>query len=157
MSVPHLLDALRALNLFLGAAAAGGAVYEAALILPAARSRPVAAGVELLRELRLSPHRNPGYRYLVVTGFGSLIAAAVVAAFWNRQPQSAAVLNAVGLALYLAAAVVDAVYWSYGGRHLYGGGPVDEDVLERQANQNLLRTAIFIAGFAVFAIATAVA
>ena len=151
----------------LGAAAAAGAVYEAAIVIPAARGLPAAAnGVDFMRTLRLHP-RSRSYRYLALAGAGAIVAAVVLVAFWHHHSQAVAWLTALGLAFFLAAAFMNAVYWSYLGRHVHGWGhkagwtkdvAVEDGVLlHRLAGRNLIRAAFYGAGFTAFAVAASVA
>ena len=135
-----VLDALHAVNLVFGMAAVGAALYEALVVIPGVRARPAREATEMLRTLRLSPHR-PSYRYLPVSGLASGVAALAIVALWNEQPRPAAVLTAVGFLLFAGALVANLRYWGFAENRIYKlSTPVDDATLAGLATRNLVRT-----------------
>jgi hypothetical protein len=151
-----LIDVLRTLNLVFGMAATGGAIYEAFVVVPRARTLGSAAATDVLRSLRLSPHTRV-YRYLPASGVVSGVAGLVVAVLWNEQPRSAAILTALGFVLFVGALILNLLYWGAAEKRVYRlTTPADDSTLAMLSARNVGRALCYAVGFVLFVVAAVI-
>jgi hypothetical protein len=149
------VEVLHVVTLVFGALAVGGAAYEGFVIFPTVLAAEGEDGANILRTLRMYP-QNPRYVYLPASGLLSGLPALAAVVLWNHQRQASAVLTLLGFALFLAALVMNLLYWGLGARSVYHVTVTPDGVLPRLAVRNAARAAFYGAGFVLFAVAAVV-